>query len=73
MRLLHFLRFALMPALFLHQAYVYDDKTLRGRVKVELYISDLRYEASAPADFLGWWQALWRASGNPVAKAKNED
>ncbi len=73
MRLLRFLRFAFTPALYLHQAYVYDDKTLSGRVGVELYISGLRYEASAPADFLGWWQALWRAAGNPVAKSKDED
>ena len=62
-----------MPALYLHQAYVYDDTTLRGRVAVELYLSGLRYEGSAPADFLGWWQALWRAAGNPVAKSKDED
>lgn len=73
MHLIRFVRFALMPALYLHQAYVSDDKTLRGRLSVELYIAGRRYEGSAAADFLGWWQALWRAAGQPVAKAKGED
>jgi len=62
-RIIRFLYMLVLPAMCLHQAYVYQSDFPSGNLSVEFVVFGRDCNADVPANAFAWVVALWQAAG----------